>query len=173
MHTTGKAAPIFIAPSVTPWRYKLPNEIGPAHNPGIRLVKYNRTTGVHLDIEQYYLDLVKANHKGQATWELEYKASTHYELQSLTAEDLLNLSEKMKTSSSKEFLNFWKFYTVSPPAQLQQSCDEDCHSSIVCGFTEFDMKAFQSCKDGITSNALKQSNLYWFNAMLFYVFHFF
>lgn len=37
--------PVFMAPSVTPWRYKNPKKTGAAHNPGIRLVKYDRATG--------------------------------------------------------------------------------------------------------------------------------
>lgn len=158
-YLTGKAAaPIFVAPSVTPWRYKIPTEIGPAHNPGIRLVKYDRTSGVHLEIEQYYLDLVKANQNGVASWELEYKTSSHYGLSSLTAADLTKVAGKMKTATSKEFKNYWKFYTVTPPEGLQKTCDEECHSSIICGFTEFDMTKFKLCKANMVSSACTPSN---------------
>ncbi|XP_045189493.2 acid sphingomyelinase-like phosphodiesterase 3a isoform X2 [Mercenaria mercenaria] len=152
------AVPIFMAPSVTPWRYKIPQEIGPAHNPGIRLVKYDRSTGGHLEIQQYYLDLVKANKNGFASWELEYNTSSHYGLSTLTATTLLKLAEKMKKPTSNEFKNYWKFYTVTPPTNLQDSCDEDCHSSIICGFTEFEMEDFKSCKTNMVSNAWRPSN---------------
>ena len=51
-----------MAPSVTPWRYKLSNgAIGPPHNPAVRLVTYDRDTGRHLDIEQLRLDLPASN----------------------------------------------------------------------------------------------------------------
>jgi hypothetical protein len=50
--------PVFVAPAVTPWRYVIPSGTGPAHNPAIRLVKYDRQTGRQLDIlqvrNQYY-----------------------------------------------------------------------------------------------------------------------
>lgn len=110
---------------------------------------------MHLDIEQYYLDLVKANQDGVATWELEYKASMQYGTYSLTANDLQTLSNKMKPATSNEFKNYWMHYTVSPPLNLQESCDEDCHSSIICGFTEFEMGAFRSCKASMISGARK------------------
>lgn len=145
--------PIFIAPSVTPWRYKIPGKVGPAHNPGIRLVKYDRSSGVHLDIEQYYLDLVKANQHGVATWELEYKASAKYGTNTLTATDIQTLANKMKTATSNEFKSYWMHYTVSPPLNLTESCDDDCHTSIICGFTEFEMVAFRSCKASMISGA--------------------
>lgn len=155
------SVPIFIAPSVTPWRYKIPDEIGPAHNPGIRLVKYDRTSGDHLDISQYYLNLEEANKAGRAVWKLEYTTSSQYGLQSLTADHLLQLAEKTKEPTSDEFKNYWNFYTVSPPANLKKPCNEDCHSSIICGFTEFDMTAFKSCKAALTSNALKLTYQFW------------
>lgn len=145
-NTGTPSAPIFIAPSVTPWRYKIPNEIGPAHNPGVRLVKYDRLTGLHLDIEQYYLDLEKANRDKVDNWTLEYKTSSHYETSHLNAEELMKLIEKMKSSNGNQFISFWRHYTVSPPVNLQPKCDENCHVSIICGFTEFEMPGFDSCK---------------------------
>ena len=56
-----------MAPSVTPWRYKLGNgEIGPPHNPSVRLVTYDRVSGKHLNIEQFWLDLPASNNNGTA-----------------------------------------------------------------------------------------------------------
>lgn len=140
------SVPIFIAPSVTPWRYRLSTgETGSAHNPGIRLIKYDRQTKVHLDIEQYYLDLEKANKDGVASWVLEYKATTDYNLTDLSASQLLKLTESMKTSSEKAFTSYWKYYFVSPKLELLRQCDEGCHANIVCGYTQFDITAFKDC----------------------------
>lgn len=147
------ATPIFIAPSVTPWRYKIPNEIGPAHNPGIRLVKYDRTTGGQLDILQYYLDLQKANKDGVAIWNSEYNATTHYNINELSVGELKKLIDRMKNANGNEFQSFWRHFTVSPPQDLQKPCDETCHASIICGFTEFEMQAFQACKMGMISGS--------------------
>jgi hypothetical protein len=91
-------------------------------------------------------------------WELEYKTSSHYGLDSLTAAELSNLAEKMKEASSKEFKNYWNFYTVTPPDNLAEACNEDCHTSVICGFTEFDMDNFKSCKARMVSAASRPSN---------------
>lgn len=144
---------MFIAPSVTPWRYVISSGPGPAHNPGIRLIKYDRTTGKHLDIKQYYLNLETANMAGFATWQLEYKASDVYKLSDLTPSNLHSLIEKMKDSSSEEFRKLWLHSVVSPPARLLGACDESCHASIICGFTDFYLESFKSCKSARISSA--------------------
>jgi len=153
------AAPIFIAPSVTPWRYVIPSETGPAHNPGVRLVSYDKQTGKHQEISQYYLDLNKANENGTDDWELEYRTSDVYSLQDLTARSLEGLAGKMKTASGPEFRNYWRFYTVSPPDDLLEACDANCHASIICGFTEYDLDTFATCTSGLVSSATTNTRL--------------
>jgi hypothetical protein len=93
-------------------------------------------------------------------WELEYKTSSHYGLDRRTAADLSNLAEKMKEASSNEFKNYWKFNRVTPPDNLAEACNEECHSSIICGFTEFDIDNFKSCKVSMVSKASKPSNFF-------------
>ncbi|PVD29741.1 hypothetical protein C0Q70_08997 [Pomacea canaliculata] len=67
------AVPLFVAPSVTPWRYKLKTgEIGPPHNPAVRLVSFDRTSGKHLNIQQYRLDLPQGNLQKKANFTLLY-----------------------------------------------------------------------------------------------------
>lgn len=67
------AVPLFVAPSVTPWRYKLKTgEIGPPHNPAVRLVSFDRTSGKHLNIQQYRLDLPQGNLQRKANFTLLY-----------------------------------------------------------------------------------------------------
>ncbi|KAL5022237.1 hypothetical protein ScPMuIL_001392 [Solemya velum] len=46
--------PVFMAPSVTPLRYKIS---AGGHNPAVRLIKYDRDDGSPLDISNYYMDL--------------------------------------------------------------------------------------------------------------------
>ncbi|KAH3787782.1 acid sphingomyelinase-like phosphodiesterase 3b [Dreissena polymorpha] len=146
-------APIFIAPSVTPWRYVIPNEIGPAHNPGIRLVEYDRTTGRPLDITQYYLDLKTANQNATDNWEVEYEAKKDYEIPDLTAATLAKLASKIKDPGSKEFKNYWRFYTVSAPTEMLEACVNDCHSAVYCGLTFFDMDSFRACQNKMISGS--------------------
>ncbi|KAL3864256.1 hypothetical protein ACJMK2_005957 [Sinanodonta woodiana] len=137
--------PVFIAPSVTPWRYK------PEHNPAIRLVSYDRQTGQHLDIEQYYLDLPEANAKQTATWKLEYKATQNYGVKDLSPLSLLALMNKMKDYGSNEFQNYFKWTTVN--ASTTEICNTDCHLSIICGFSNFDKTSYNYCKSKTASGS--------------------
>ncbi|KAH3787773.1 acid sphingomyelinase-like phosphodiesterase 3b [Dreissena polymorpha] len=154
-------SPIFIAPSVTPWRYRIPNKIGPAHNPGIRLVEYDKATGRPLDITQYYLDLQKANKNAHDHWEVEYEAKKAYEIPDLTAATLANLATRIKDPGSSAFKNFWRFFTVSPPAELLESCLNDCHSAVYCGLTNFDMDSFRGCQNKMISGASRLISHEW------------
>lgn len=144
-----------MAPSVTPWRYVTSTEVGPAHNPGIRLVTYDRTTGRHIELEQYYLDLETANRNSNATWMLEYKAGTAYSLIDLSASNLADLVERMKDPSSQVFQKYWLYYTVSAPESLRTSCGDTCHTSIICGFTNFYSNLFETCTGARTSGTQK------------------
>jgi len=136
--------PLFLAPSVTP---------GSAHNPGIRLVKYDRDTGKHLDLEQYYLDLEVANKDDAANWTLEYKATDVYQIRDLTATSLTQLVKKMKGKDSYAFKKYWLHYTVTVPEHLRNSCEDECHSIIMCGFTKFYTEPYNTCIAVRTSGA--------------------
>lgn len=149
-------SPVFLAPSIAPLRF------GPMHNPGIRLVKYDRATGKHLDITQYYLDLYAANEAGDAAWTLEYSTSSVYNLQELTALKLYELIEKMKNADSKDFKNYKKFYYVSPPERLTEKCDWKCHAVTWCAFTEFTLDDVEKCVQGMVSGALRVTSLFGF-----------
>ncbi|XP_045200351.1 acid sphingomyelinase-like phosphodiesterase 3a [Mercenaria mercenaria] len=147
-------SPVFLAPSVTPIRF------GPVHNPGIRLVKYDRSTGQHLGISQYYLDLSKANNAGRADWKLEYTTASTYGLQDLSAGKLSSLTDKMRDPDSLEFKTYWKYYVVSPSEELTDACNSTCHASVVCGLTEFIKADFDKCvAEMLTSSAMQLS--YW------------
>uniref|UniRef100_A0A0B7AV20 Calcineurin-like phosphoesterase domain-containing protein n=1 Tax=Arion vulgaris TaxID=1028688 RepID=A0A0B7AV20_9EUPU len=50
-----RAVTQFTAPSVTPWRYRIKTKTGDPHNPGIRLVSYDKDTGLHINYDQYYI----------------------------------------------------------------------------------------------------------------------
>ncbi|XP_053403560.1 acid sphingomyelinase-like phosphodiesterase 3a isoform X2 [Mercenaria mercenaria] len=131
--------PVFLAPSVTPIT------LGPLHNPGIRLVKYDRVTGTHIDISQYYLDLHAANKAEIARWKLEYNTSGAYGLPDLSPEALDNLIDKMKDPASHEFKRYWKYYVVSPADEFIEDCDTLCHATVICGMTEFIQADFVNC----------------------------
>lgn len=84
-----------------------------SHNPGVRLIKYNRKTGLHIEIIQYYLDIETANIADTASWELEYSTSGAYDLWDLSPGSLYTLINKLKEAESQEFQSYWKHYVVS------------------------------------------------------------
>ena len=98
-----------------------------------------------MDIEQYFLDLPKANRDGVANWELEYRTSEAYKLAELTATSLKELAHRMKYRNGAEFNNYWRFYTVNTAGSLLGECDEVCHAKIICGFSEYNMTVFENC----------------------------
>ncbi|CAI9717756.1 acid sphingomyelinase-like phosphodiesterase 3a [Octopus vulgaris] len=92
--------PIFVAPALTPWVYDY------NRNPAVRLVRYNVTSKQLLQITQYYVNLPKANEKGQVLLELEYVMPKSYDLDDLSAAALLKLRNRMQTDDKlfKQYL---------------------------------------------------------------------
>lgn len=111
---------IFLAPSVTPWRTP-----GGANNPGLRLYKFETTTGQVLDYTQYYLDLSTANHLDNAEWRLEYNFTTFYGLPNISAASLHELAEtfQSKTPPVEEST------TVQAPASGDQTANVQASGS--------------------------------------------
>ncbi|XP_046548538.1 LOW QUALITY PROTEIN: acid sphingomyelinase-like phosphodiesterase 3b [Haliotis rubra] len=103
--------PMFIAPSVTPWRYKSRTESGAPHNPAIRLVKYNQQTGEALDYIQYYMNLTESNEVNASTWKVAYDASTTYRVSDLAAASVSRVVQQMSTDRNL-LNNYIRFNTV-------------------------------------------------------------
>ncbi|XP_052796249.1 acid sphingomyelinase-like phosphodiesterase 3b [Mya arenaria] len=138
-------ATLFIAPSVTPWRYQLPGgEVEPAHNPGARLVKYDRQTGKTLDILQYYADLDTVNLDQQFVWTLGYSATAMYGVPDLSVDSMHKVVNSLSDGSGSEFQNYVKWYNTNGknPADL---CNALCHHVVMCGLRYMTEKPFQQC----------------------------
>ncbi|XP_064596445.1 acid sphingomyelinase-like phosphodiesterase 3b [Liolophura sinensis] len=145
--------PVFIAPSVTPWRYKdSQGELGRPHNPGIRLVSYDRSNGRHLDIKQYYLDLEKANRDRHAQWQLLYKATEIYDIPDVTAGSLSKARKRMLHSSKKHVQDYYERITLMAD---DSKCDAKCRYSIYCGMRYFDIPGFNKCLQKYPSLAFR------------------
>ena len=104
----------FISPSVTPRRqnFNPSNKIGLAHNPGIRLYKYNVSNIEIIDYTQYYMDLPEVNKNDVAEWKLEYTATEVYGLPDLLPASIEDLVSRMRNRESQEFGSFYRFWTV-------------------------------------------------------------
>lgn len=134
-------AVVFSAPSVTPWRAISPTYDGPARNPGIRLVKYDRQTGKHLDVIQYYLDLQSSNANNKTIWQKGYQMTSDYHLADVTPSSIHALVQRLKNENSKEFhfFNKWRFVNID------RQCDSACHIKIWCSLINFQQSEFEKC----------------------------
>ncbi|KAL3874979.1 hypothetical protein ACJMK2_037925 [Sinanodonta woodiana] len=134
---------LFIAPSITPWRSIVPASTEPAHNPGARLVKYDRKSGSHLDVLQYYVDLPQANRDNILTWRLGYSATVDYKIPDVTPASLDKLIQRMAPLESEEFKRYVIWYNTN--ATTNFPCDQFCHKSVICGMKNVDEISFKNC----------------------------
>ena len=143
---------LFLCPSVSPWQWYMGAAgYGPAHNPGIRLVKYDRRTGETRDILQYYLDYDTVNARKEARitdWYLAYNITTDYHLGDLNPPALFDLATRIRNNKT-EWYNYmyFKWNLNATPADIDKSCNEDCRRSFICGLTSFNSRELQTCKE--------------------------
>jgi sphingomyelin phosphodiesterase acid-like 3 len=156
------AVSLFLAPSVTPWRYQLPDgEIEPPHNPGARLVKYDRQTGKQLDILQYYADLNSANANNKLTWTLGYNATSLYGIPDITPKSMGELNDKMASASNQVFKAYMNWYNTNANTSDQFPCNDTCFKTVKCGIRFIDKASFTNCLSAVNgSNSVFTSSLY-------------
>ncbi|XP_033758813.1 acid sphingomyelinase-like phosphodiesterase 3b [Pecten maximus] len=138
-------AVLFSAPSVTPWRYKIPTQTGAAHNPAIRLVHYDRQTGRQINMITYYMDLPASNALGEPQWAEEYNAIRDYAIADLSPTSINTLIDRIDVSGSPEFDKYWKWRVVNVPDELLEECNEACNANIVCQFRHVDQASYDAC----------------------------
>ncbi|KAL8577172.1 hypothetical protein ACOMHN_063431 [Nucella lapillus] len=161
------AVPLFVAPSVTPWRYKVQGMPGPAHNPSVRLVTYDRHTGRHLNIEQLRLDLPQSNAQGVANFSLLYSFTQHYKVPDVSARSLQQLVTRMDSrAEGDQLLKDYFWFATAGADQGKRTCDKSCQSRILCGFKHYDYQSFDACVDNYVSSA---SGLFPFAAALVFM----
>ena len=153
---------MFMAPSITPWRYKIPNKVGEPHNPAIRVVTYDRLTGKHLNIIQYYIDLDYSNRHNATNWTVEYEATRVYGIPDITANSLHGLADKLEKSPSlmDTYLKFR--WVMAKPDDRVKGCAKECRESFFCGFKHHDMASFNKCKDAYVGSAVRVGETYFF-----------
>ncbi|XP_070174822.1 acid sphingomyelinase-like phosphodiesterase 3b isoform X2 [Littorina saxatilis] len=144
---SGKPAiPLFVAPSVTPWRFILNEEVtGSPHNPAIRLVTYDRDTGDHVNIDQYRMDLSASLPQGDGDFTRLYSFTESYKLQDISATSLDSLITRMSAQAGgDDLLNTYFNFTLTG-AQFE-SCDQTCKTRILCGFRHYTSAEFNKCE---------------------------
>nr|KAI8754216.1 acid sphingomyelinase-like phosphodiesterase 3b [Biomphalaria glabrata] len=144
-----KAVPQFNAPSVTPWRYKIQingvEKIGDAHNPGLRLIKYNRTSGAQLDYSQYYINITKANDAGAtADWAILYNFTSTYGVSDMSVDSMKSIFKKMEDNASPLYQKFCNNWVVS---DSDKRCTDAMRADIYCGGQIFMLEKAKQCSE--------------------------
>lgn len=159
--SSGQAAiPLFVAPSVTPWRFKLsPENVGPAHNPALRLVTYDRDTGSHVNIDQYYLDMAAVARGATAGFEKLYSFTEHYKVSDLSAASIDNIITRMRNekAGSAPLRDSYFRFSLSG-ATDDKGCDESCQRNILCGFKQFTKTEYDQCLKAYSSSVNRASS---------------
>ncbi|KAH3848892.1 acid sphingomyelinase-like phosphodiesterase 3a isoform X2 [Dreissena polymorpha] len=136
---------LFLCPAVTPWKSSLPG-VG-ANNPSVRLYKYDRDTAIPQSYTQYYLNLTRANLKGNAdNWEKEYDTSDVYAIDQLTPTALHGLARGFGDKSNKVFLSYLEFNSVM--WDTSHECNDTCFIHHYCAITQLDYGQFNACLAG-------------------------
>ncbi|XP_048759893.2 acid sphingomyelinase-like phosphodiesterase 3b [Ostrea edulis] len=161
---------LFMAPSVTPWRFKIPalGVTGKAHNPGFRLIKYDQSTGRHLDLIQYYMDLPESNRLQKPLWKIEYVATKDMSIPDITPASMDLFVKRMTNLNGEEFNMFYRWRFTSAEHVSIKSCDRSCHAVLHCNFVHSSKAKYDQCVTGLTSGAVNVSRVLSLN-YVFYV----
>ena len=87
-------------------------ETADPHNPAVRLIKYDRKTGRHLDLFQYFVQLPEANHDKSLTPLLGYTATTAYGIPDISPDSLAAAVGNFSVPTSMYFAKYMRWYNV-------------------------------------------------------------
>ena len=113
------------------------------HNPGVRLIKFDRQSNRQLDILQYYVDLPTANREKRFDLKMGYSATDMYTVPDIMPDALSKLIGKFEDPSGVYFKDYLNWYNTN--ATTDMHCDATCHKAIMCGFRNFKKDRFSRC----------------------------
>ncbi|KAL0213587.1 hypothetical protein RCL1_007213 [Eukaryota sp. TZLM3-RCL] len=103
--------PVFVAPSVLMEQHQKSGMGYEGNNPAVRLVKYDRETGLVLDYIQYWMNLEASNKLNKAVWDVEYRASEFFGVADLSGPNMYKALLKM--AEDPEMLQqYWRYMNV-------------------------------------------------------------
>ncbi|KAL0247928.1 hypothetical protein GEMRC1_003167 [Eukaryota sp. GEM-RC1] len=135
------AAPLFISPAVVPIGDG-PTEVlsWSGNNPGVRLYKYNKTSGVVLDYTQYYLNLTESNILLKDEWKVEHSGTTLFKVVDFSAKSSLKAFENL--ANDKGLL---QKYIKSTTVGLEFDLTSKCYVRHLCAIRHVGMVDFYKC----------------------------
>jgi sphingomyelin phosphodiesterase acid-like 3 len=162
-----------MAPSVTPWRFKIPSlgVTGRAHNPGFRLIKYDQSSGRHLDLIQYYMDLPESNRLQKPIWKIEYVATRDMSIPDITPTSLDLFIKRMANLNGEEFKMFYRWRFTSADHVSVGSCDQSCHAILHCNFIHSSKAKYDQCVTGLTSGVVSAQRVLSLSFMVYVAIH--
>ncbi|KAL0213471.1 hypothetical protein RCL1_007097 [Eukaryota sp. TZLM3-RCL] len=133
--------PVLVAPSLAPWASVEYNGY-PGNNPGVRVYKYDKKTGIVLDFVQYYLDLEQSNNKGVAVWNVEYSAVDFYKVADLSGESM-QLAMNYLRNNPAALDKYFDYLNVL----VRKGCDRDktLDKIYLCGMENVAPLDFSNC----------------------------
>jgi hypothetical protein len=137
---------ILLAPAVAPWETTLGGVMGGAgNNPAVRLVEYERATGIVRDVHQYYLDLRSANSGAGDTWKSLYNATEYYSLPDFSTQSLEKLTEQLWSSDDL----FGKYYKANGVLyDPDEKWDEETRTVHLCAISQLLYEEYDECYRG-------------------------
>ncbi len=144
-------ASVLIAPSLTPWRARLPGgRRGKARNPGVRKIYYGTTNFRLTDVEQFYLNLNEANDQENASWRRLYSFRSLYGLEDVSTQELHDLAEDFKEHASEKFHDYYKMSSVAAREPSNGPCSCRCKFEHICSIQNVDYKDHGGCMESYT-----------------------
>ncbi|CAB0014726.1 unnamed protein product [Nesidiocoris tenuis] len=138
---------MLMAPALSPRRTS-----SGANNPGVRLYKFETSSGQVLDYTQYYLDLNHANQHDHAAWTQEYNLTSYYGLTEVTANSLHELANTFREPNSLHFAKYYEANAVRLFSSPQAGgCDRSCVQSHFCAVSHVEYAEFRSCLEAAAS----------------------
>ncbi|RUS80811.1 hypothetical protein EGW08_011432 [Elysia chlorotica] len=149
----------FTAPSVTPWRARFTTpageQTGAPHNPGVRVVEFDRDTGEHIDYHQYFINLTDTNVQNKANWAKLYSFQEAYDVPDMSVGSIKAVYARVKDGEGEQYTRrFCRFSLVSA---LDKPCEERVRGEIYCGGLLYDKAQADSC----VQDYLKRVNSTW------------
>jgi len=143
-----RAVAQFTAPSVTPWKPKS----GVSHNPGIRLVKYDRETGRMLDYDQYFINLTESNDwTKRRDFTVLYTFTSAYGVPDMSPSSVRQAFARMESQQSPEAQKYCNNHVLSA---TDKPCTPVMRAEIFCGGLN---PVLETAKDCVTKFLTRQS----------------
>ncbi|XP_018009494.1 sphingomyelin phosphodiesterase [Hyalella azteca] len=107
---------------------------------------HENSTYTVLDHENWYFDLDRANFEMVPTFEILYSAKDAYGMPDLSPQSHLDLIYEMAQNNSATFDLFYRNYVKAGRPRMEEGCDEDCKSDLLCRLLVADTSDRSICK---------------------------